>query len=84
MIRETFRNGSALKKFHDMIIGQGVSPTIAEQLISNDETIVRSILKLDDICHQAISLHTGFIQSIDSFKIGTIIQRLGMFPDINK
>ncbi len=33
MIRETFQNGSALQKFHDMIIGQGVSKTIAEQLI---------------------------------------------------
>jgi thymidine phosphorylase len=79
MIRDTFKNGSALKKFHDMIIGQGVSETIAKQLISDDETIVRSILKLSDISHQAISLQTGFIQSIDSFKLGTIVQRLGMF-----
>jgi len=79
MIRETFQNGSALKKFRDMIIGQGVSPSIAEQLISIDETVVRSILKLGDICHQAISSQTGFIQSIDSFKLGTIVQRLGMF-----
>jgi len=79
MIRDTFKNGSALKKFHDMIIGQGVSETIAKQLINDDETIVRSILKLSDISHQAISLQTGFIQSIDSFKLGTIVQRLGMF-----
>jgi thymidine phosphorylase len=79
MIRETFKNGSALKKFHDMIIGQGVSQTIAKQLISKDETIVESILKLSDICHQAISTQTGFIQSIDSSKLGTIIQRLGMY-----
>ncbi len=79
MIRETFQNGSALKKFRDMIIGQGVSPSIADQLISTDERAVRSILKLSDICHQAISSQTGFIQSIDSFKLGTIVQRLGMF-----
>jgi thymidine phosphorylase len=78
MIRETFKNGSALKKFHDMMIGQGVSETIAEQLISEDETTVESILKLGPMCHQAISSHTGFIQSIDSFKLGTIIHRLGM------
>ncbi len=79
MIHETFQNGSALKKFREMIIGQGVSPSIAEQLISNDETTIRSILKLGDISHQAISSQTGYVQSIDSFKLGTIIQRLGMF-----
>ncbi|CAF0903696.1 unnamed protein product [Adineta steineri] len=77
MIRETFKNGSALKKFHDMIIGQGVSKTIAAQLISDDETAVRSILKLAHVQHRAIALQTGFIQSIDSFKLGTIVQRLG-------
>ncbi len=79
MIRETFKNGLALQKFHDTIIGQGVSATIAQQLISKDETIVESILKLGDISHKAISSQTGFVQSIDSFKLGTIVQRLGMF-----
>ena len=78
MIREKFQNGSALKKFRDMIIGQGVSETIADQLISQDETIVESILKLGT-SHQAVSSQTGFVQSIDSFKLGTIVQRLGMF-----
>lgn len=79
MIRATFQNGSALQKFHDMIIGQGVSETIAKQLISNDDTVVRSILKLGEISHQAISVQKGFVQSIDSFKLGTIVQRLGRF-----
>jgi thymidine phosphorylase len=83
MIRETFKNGTALKKFHDMMIGQGVSETIAKQLISNDETIVGSVLKLSDISHNAISLQTGFIESIDALKLGTIVQRLGMFLNIN-
>jgi len=82
MIRDTFKNGSALKKFHDMIIGQGVSKIIAEQLIDNDEMKINSILKLAHIQHQAIALQTGFIQSIDSFKLGTIVQRLGMFSKI--
>ncbi|CAF1543529.1 unnamed protein product [Rotaria sp. Silwood1] len=77
IIRETFKNGSALKKFHEMIIGQGVSKEIADQLISNDDTIVNSILKLAPIHHQALGSQTGFIQSIDSFKLGTIVQRLG-------
>ncbi|CAF1144828.1 unnamed protein product [Rotaria sordida] len=77
MIRETFKNGSALQKFHDMIIGQGVSETIAKQLISDDESIIGSILKLGDVHYQGISSDTGFIQSIDSFKLGTIVQRLG-------
>lgn len=77
MIRETFKNGSALKKFHDMIVGQGVSKTIAEQLIDQDETLSNSILKVAHIQHRGIALQTGFIQSIDSFKLGTIVQRLG-------
>jgi thymidine phosphorylase len=84
MIRETFQNGSALQKFHDMIIGQGVSKIIAEQLINKDEKIENSILKLAHIQHRAIALQTGFIQSIDSFKLGTIVQRLGMFINNRK
>ena len=79
MIRETFKNGSALQKFHDMVIGQGVSETIAKQLISNDESIVGSILKLSDTRHSAISSKSGFVQSFDSFKLGTVVQRLGLF-----
>ncbi|CAF4894202.1 unnamed protein product, partial [Rotaria sp. Silwood2] len=50
-----------------------------DQLITNDDTIVSSILKLAPVHHQALASQTGFIQSIDSFKLGTIIQRLGMF-----
>lgn len=82
MIRETFENGSALQKFHDMIIAQGVSETIAKQLISNDEDAVRSILKLDETHYYAESPKTGYIQSIDSFKLGTIVQRLGLSKNI--
>jgi thymidine phosphorylase len=82
MIRETFKNGSALEKFHAMIIGQGVSKTIADQLINQDETMANSILKLANVQYQAIASQTGFIQSIDSFKLGTIVQRLGMFLPI--
>jgi thymidine phosphorylase len=78
MICETFKNGTALKKFHDMIIGQGVSKIIADQLINQDETMSNSILKLANVEHRAIAFQTGFIQSIDSFKLGTIVQRLGM------
>lgn len=78
VIRQTFQNGSALEKFRQMMIGQGVPANIAEQLTSKDETIVRSILKLGDISHQALSSQTGFVQAIDSFKLGTIVQRLGM------
>lgn len=65
MIRDAFKNGSALQKFHDMMIGQGVSPSIAAQLISNDETVVQSILKLSDVTHQALSTKKGYVQSID-------------------
>lgn len=79
MIREAFRDGSALSKFHDMIIGQGVSPTIAKQLVSNDEAKVQSILKLGSVFHQANARESGFVQAIDSFKLGTIVQRLGLF-----
>ena len=78
-IRQTFQNGSALQKFRDMMVGQGVSSTIADQLISRDQKVVGSILKLSDISHQAISLQTGYVQSIDSFKLGTIVQRLGTY-----
>ena len=58
-IRQTFQNGSALEKFRQMIIGHGVPANIAKQLTSNDDTIVRSILKLGDVSHKAISSQTG-------------------------
>lgn len=77
MIRQSFRDGSALKKFHQMIIAQGVSQAIADQLISDEDEKVQHILKLADHHHRALSPRKGFIQSIDSFKLGTIVQRLG-------
>ena len=52
--------------------------TIAKNISSDDENIVGSILKLGDVHYQAKSSKTGFIQSIDSLKLGTIIQRLGI------
>ena len=76
-IRQTFENGSALKKFQQMIVGQGVSQSIADQLISDDEEKVRAILKLSEHQHAAVASRQGFVQSIDSFKLGTIVQRLG-------
>ena len=76
-IRQTFEDGSALKKFHQMIVGQGVSQAIADQLVSDDEEMVRSILKLSEHQHVAAASSQGFVQSIDSFKLGTIVQRLG-------
>lgn len=77
LIRQTFQNGTALQKFHDMMIGQGVSKTIADQLVSRDENVVGSILKLSETSQQALAPQTGFIQSIDAFKLGTIVQRIG-------
>ncbi|CAF3321630.1 unnamed protein product [Rotaria socialis] len=77
MLRETFKNGSALRKFHDMIIAQGVCETVAKQLISDDDNAIGSILKLSDMKYQAISSETGFVHAIDSLKLGTIVQRLG-------
>lgn len=77
MIRETFRNGTALKRFRDMMIGQGVAETVADQLVSRDENVVGSILKLSEISQQVLAPQAGFIQSIDSCKLGTIVQRLG-------
>jgi thymidine phosphorylase len=79
MIRQSFENGTALKKFYEMIVGQGVSKTIAEQLISRNDEHVQAILKLADEQYRAVSLSNGFIQSIDSFKLGTIVQRLGTY-----
>jgi len=77
LIRETFKNGTALQKFHDMMIGQGVAKAVADQLISRDENVVGSILKLSEISEQIVAPQAGFIQSIDSFKLGTVVQRLG-------
>ena len=78
MIRDSFKNGSALRKFQEMIVGQGVSPSIAEALVgTDDEAKVNSILKLADEEYRAVSSASGYVQSIDSFILGTLVQRLG-------
>lgn len=82
-IRQTFQNGSALKKFREMIIAQGVLESVAEQLMSNDQTQVRAILKCANTEYRAVAKQTGFIQSIDSNKLGTIVQRLGKYVHIS-
>lgn len=77
MLRQTFKDGSALKKFHEMIIAQGVPKDIADRIVSDDDAVVESILKMAPVQHKAIATQAGFVQSIDSFKLGTIVQRLG-------
>lgn len=72
-IRQTFKDGSALKKFEEMIVGQGVDPSVASLLIKDEKQVLPQAEKE----YRAISSKTGFIRSIDSFKLGTVVQRLG-------
>ncbi|CAF1184559.1 unnamed protein product [Didymodactylos carnosus] len=75
LIRNVLKNGNALAKFRDMMIGHGVSQEIANELITTKNE--SSVLKLAEKHYVGRATHSGYVMSIDSFKLGTCVQQLG-------
>ena len=73
MILKVLNDGSALEKFEQMCIAQGVDDDVAEQLIINPLKVLN---KSDNIA-QITALKSGYIFSIDSMKLAEVARRHG-------
>jgi thymidine phosphorylase len=76
LIAEKLRNGEALKKFHEMLIGQGVNESIASELCfrRNYEQVFPNRA---DYCSLIRAKKSGYIKSIDALELGVICGKLG-------
>jgi len=76
LIAQKLRNGEALKKFHEMLIGQGVNEAIASELCfkRNYEQVFTNRA---DYCSLIKATKSGFIKSIDALELGVICGKLG-------
>lgn len=77
MILEKLRNGEALEKFRQMLIGQGVSEHVATELCLNKNYDLAFNNKKAKFTTSIKSNKSGFIQSIDALELGLIASKLG-------
>ena len=70
------QNGTALQKFKEMIIFQGVDPKVADNLCK-DEPSMWTILPKSKYNTELQVSKCGIIQSIDALVIGTVCVDLG-------
>lgn len=76
MIMEKLTNGQALEKFRQMIIAQGVSENIAEELCIN-RNYEKVFEKRAKFVTKLVAQKEGYIQSIDALDLGVIGSKLG-------
>ncbi len=68
-IETHLKNGSALKKFKEMIIAQGVEETFAENICNNPEILINSCKYKS----QLFADKSGYVTSIDAMNIAQFI-----------
>ncbi len=73
MIERVLNDGSALKKFSEMCIHQGVDAEIASRLCQDP----LSVLPLSNNKIEIIAQHSGYVHSIDSMALAEIARRHG-------
>jgi len=73
LIEQVLDNGSALTKFNEMCLQQGVSDEIAHQLCKDP----LSVLPLSGQKIDIISQHSGYVNSIDSMALAEIARKHG-------
>ena len=66
--RCALKDGSALKKFRDMVEGQGGNPDITEDY---------SLMPQSEFCMKFEAWQDGYIESLDAMKIGLASQHTG-------
>lgn len=78
MIMEKLKNGEALEKFRQMLIGQGVS-----ELVANELCVKRNYKLMSENGREAKFLSDvtadtdGFVSSIDALELGLVASKLG-------
>lgn len=75
MILQKLKNGEALEKFKEMIIGQGVSKVIANDLCNKNYDMV--FAKKATINTFLKPAHSGYLKSIDALVFGNTASKLG-------
>jgi thymidine phosphorylase len=73
MIERVLNDGSALEKFSDMCIHQGVNTEIARRLCQDP----LSVLPVSNNKIEIIAQHSGYVNSIDSMALAEIARRHG-------
>ena len=73
LIGQVLDDGSALTKFHEMCLQQGVNDEIAHQLCQDP----LSVLPLSGQKIDIISQHSGYVNSIDSMALAEIARKHG-------
>ncbi len=73
MIERVLNDGSALKKFCEMCVHQGVDAEIARRLCKDP----LSVLPLSNNKIEIIAQHSGYVHSIDSMALAEIARRHG-------
>jgi thymidine phosphorylase len=77
MILEKLRNGEALEKFRQMLIGQGVSEHVATELcVNKNYALAFGNVKAKHVSGVRSS-EAGFVKSIDALELGLIASKLG-------
>jgi thymidine phosphorylase len=77
MILEKLRNGEALEKFRQMLVGQGVSEHVATELcVNKNYALAFGGAKAKHVT-AVKSGESGFIKSIDALELGLIASKLG-------
>lgn len=76
LVRQTLKDGTAIKKFKGMIISQGVAKDVAEALCSKEINPYKYI-PLATKSYKIKAMKTGIIKDIDALKFATVCGNLG-------
>ena len=76
VIADTLDNGKALKKFCDMLIAQGVQPSVAQKLCTTGADPY-SILPLASQKIELLAEKSGIVSGIDALVLANVSHKLG-------
>ena len=76
MVKQSLTNGTALKKFQEMLLAQNVAPDIAEKLC-NPDTNLWEVLPIGKLKTELTADRDGFVSSINALGIANVLTELG-------
>ena len=76
MVKQSLANGTALKKFQEMLIAQSVAPDIAKKLC-NPDTNLWEVLPIEKLKTELTAHSDGCVSSINALAIANVLTELG-------
>ncbi|PIK55346.1 Thymidine phosphorylase [Apostichopus japonicus] len=79
-LKSVLDDGSALEKFKDMVIAQGVKPSLAQRLVDVDLTDIDNIWSVLDKSENVTDIKTtagGYVSEIDAISLAVVAKELG-------